>query len=455
MITDCGLGITHNYDYIHYTTFQNTYNKMIKNSVDLQIKIKQQKTAALVNKLNQNIQQAINTQGGGLESKIRYGSKGVTTEYKGIKDYSQFLLGGKDARGLMNLSIQLFRSTQDVNAALNKASSKKVKSKKGESLKALTNFLQWLGGTIELVPKEGSDELEIVLSTNDNEKAKTLTISQGENLYDIIRKVPAAKMNIENNDNAMKGLAGEIGSGMLIALALQNQTEVYQKIENKGQQALKTSSKGLKVTDSLKQTIMQKQKQYNNIKKQLSKQGSSTNIDFTSTFEKQGKIDVTINDSINVSAKNYNSNKVTIAKNTSFATIINLISAYYPQYGWNTKNFHVYINLLAARNGINSLEDKLKTTYYKMAKNVMIGYDVDIFCLSFYGVPTFYNTYDMIEDERFSIFGLRNANFSQDNIFINEKGKTRKEAALDRSNTVWGNILSSTYSLTTYYDRFF
>ena len=455
MITDCGLGITHNYDYIHYTTFQNTYNKMIKNSVDLQIKIKQQKTAALVNKLNQNMQQTINTQGGGLESRIRYGSKGVTTEYKGIKDYSQFLLGDKDAKGLMNLSVQMFRSTQDINTALNAGSSKKIRGKKGEHLQALKNFLQWFGGTIELVPKAGSDELEIVLTPNDNNKAQTLTISQGENLYDVIKKVPPAKLNIEKNDNAMKGLAGEIGAGMLVALALQNQTEVYQKIENKGKQSLKNSSANLKITDSLKQTIMQKQKQYNSIKKQLAKKGSSTNIDFTSTFDKQGKVDVTIDDSINISAKNYNSNKVTIAKNTSFAAIINLISAYYPQYGWNTKNFHVYINLLAARNGINSLEDKLKATYYKMAKNVMIGYDVDIFCLSFYGVPTFYNAYDMIEDEKFSIFGLKNANFSQNNVFVNEKGKTREQNALSRSNIVWGNIISSTYSLTTYYDRFF
>lgn len=127
--------------------------------------------------------------------------------------------------------------------------------------------------------------------------------------------------------------------------------------------------------------------------------------------------------------------------------ILTLISGYYPDYGFDTQNFHIFINLLALRGKKPGTKGEiLKNNYKKMIKNLLIGYDIDVLFLVRYGFPMLLNAFEAYEtDQYFKLYG-KFENFN--NKFIESyKGKTKIKASFDRSQLIYHNIMNSNYQV--------
>lgn len=79
-----------------------------------------------------------------------------------------------------------------------------------------------------------------------------------------------------------------------------------------------------------------------------------------------------------------------------------------------------------------------------MFKSVLIGYDIDILFLSRYGISKFYNAYDIYEND--NIFKLTGKTYFSDK-WEKDSRLTNSENALNRSERVWYNIMSSKFEV--------
>ena len=447
MNLSCGL-TTHSYDYIHYGDHTDAYNAMLGNNNDEIIRKRKKKTDDQVKKLNKKINSIFS---GAVGEKTAFfgtdkqGGK-VQRQIITVEDYKNFILGESGTAGIENLAVQLLNRPGNLNTMLKEIDNLKSTSGLG-NLQALRRFLGYFGGQIELTKTNGNDiNVSLIPDTKFTTKnIQPLSISKLDEILNSISPAEIELKAISEQHEQLKGLGGEISAGLLAAVALGAQNEAFLKIENQGFKPLRQTSKFKVKIDSKKMQslIAEKQQELNQISTALTKANVKTKmVDIRSTFDKQGKVDVTVGD-LNISAKNYWSDNPFELGDMNVAGLMNLITAYYPGYGWNTPNYHVFINALAANDPISGKVMNLVETYFKMFKSILIGYDIDVLFLVRYGIPKFYNAFDAyINDDLFKLYGTKHFDNKWEN---NETGSNNLEEAVSRSQRVWYNIMKSRF----------
>lgn len=308
----CGL-TTHSYDYIHFNKHNDAYDAMISNPTNDFIRKKKASVDNKVKTMNNSLSSifsGVTGQVTGFTSKKDKNTgelKVKPREYLGVADYNNFALGESGITGVQNLAVQLLQKPGSLNKTINELAGLKA-SFKGGKAQALRKFISLFGGEVQLL-KEGEDIL-VSLIPNENFSShglQPMSISKIDEMLNVANKAKEELKTISDDKEQLKGAAGEISAGLFAATALKAEKDAYLKIENKGFKKLRETSKFKANIDSQKfqETINQKQKELNRIGSILNKVDANTSmIKIKSTFDKQGKIDISVG-KLNISAKNY------------------------------------------------------------------------------------------------------------------------------------------------------
>jgi hypothetical protein len=415
-----------NYDYIHYTNYKDIYENMLSGITE---KIFRNRKEQIDNQI-----QIINS----FINKIYEGNLSEMTLKDNVKvqtvDLQKFIIGENDP---VSLAINLLQRPASINSSLKTLSSNKTKNSSSGNLENLREFIGLFGGKINF--KQEKDNLELSLTPDTTFSSSGIQPLKLNNLKDYTSIAKKAGIELEQNKDAnysLQGTGGEIGGALLMASALATQKDTYEVlIQNLGKKSLSQSSKSFKINigdEKFKQLIKDKEKKINSITKIVNNFGEKEKTVTISPLNKQGKVDFSIGD-LNVSVKNYWSGHSFNLGTMNLAGLLTLISVYYPEYGWNTKNYHIFINLLALKGVSGHQGNILKNNYKKIMKNLLIGYDVDILFLSRYGIPILINAFDAYETDNYFKLNGQFSNF--DNKFLSEKSKEVK-AGLHRSELI-------------------
>lgn len=338
----CGL-TTHSYDYIHFNDHKDAYDAMINNPTNEIIKKKKASIDSKVKTMNKSLSKIFSSATGktsGFFGDTKVDSEtGVVRpmprEYLGVTDYNNFVLGESGIAGVENLAVQLLKRPGELNKTINEINNLKTISGQGK-MQALRKFISLFGGEIQLL-KDGEDVL-VGLVPNESFSSNGLQPLSIQKIDEMLATSQAAQGELKlmsDNQEHLKGAAGEISAGLFAAVALKAEKDAYLKIENKGLKKLRETSKFKTNIDTKKfqGMIDQKQKELNRIGSILNKVDADTKlVKIKSTFDQQGKIDVSVGD-LNISAKNYWSDNPFELGEMNIAGLMNLVSAYYPKYG--------------------------------------------------------------------------------------------------------------------------
>lgn len=434
--------INENIDYIHYSNYNDVYDQILGSSVKNTIEIRKNKNIDNTVKIINNYLSIIFNESiiGDVTA-----SRGANKNTKVIKDTILNIEDLIDTKDIISLAILMLQQPETANRFL-KNNNNLLKS---GNYKKLRLFVSIFGGEIKFKSNKDKGIEMIVVPPSKNRDIGAFSIDDVENYANIVKD---AINEIEINNeayNTLQGTMAEIGGAILVAQALAQQEEFYSTtIKNLGKKSKASTSYGqsrIIIDDKeTKNTLRNLQKKLENIRKILERNEDSE-IKINDVFSKQGKVDFSVGD-LNFSAKSYWSDdkfKLSGSSGQTLASLASLMMAYYPEYGYKTTTFNIFLNLLALRNGEPSnLGNQLIKQYKKIIKNLIIGYDVDILFLSRNGVPIALNAWDAYETDRyFKLIG----NFHFKNTFSQKKNKN--EAAIARSERIFYNIMSSRYKV--------
>lgn len=428
-----------NYNYIHYSNYSDVYEQILGSTV-LNLSIRERKN---------NIDDVVTTINNYLMTIFNSSTVGDVTAWRGdkqikVKNTTLDINKLINENDIISLAILMLQQPSTANRLL-KDNTKLIN--KG-NFKKLRTFVSVFGGDIKYITNDKGKLELIVTPPSKDRKLGAFSIDDVEKYADVVKDA-INEIDINNDTtNTLQGTMTEIGGALLVAAALSYQKDFYSTIiKNLGKKSRKETAIGNSkmIIDSAQtaQILKTLERKLEDIRQKLGKV-ENRGIKVQNVFNKQGKVDFSVGN-LNFSAKNYwtdNKFELSSSEGNTLASLGSLMMAYYPDYGYGSKNFHIFLNLMALRGNSGNMGKKLIENYKKIIKNLIIGYDVDILFLSRNGVPVALNAWDAYDENKY--FKL-NGDFYFKNTFSHKKNLN--EAAISRSERIFYNMMSSRYKV--------